>query len=450
MQKSGTEQLEDRKRTTQSAMKVTLVADSTFLFEYEGIRILTDPWIGTQIYGGGWLQFPPPVIPVEDIGRLDYIFISHIHEDHCCPQTIAKLDKSARILLMEKKPNFVEGFLNYHGFAFREVINLRPREIFRATDTLSFEVVEADPAHELNHLIDSSLLIHYGDESIYFANDNPPYPGIYDYLKKRHFKLACVPPAGGSGYPAFYKSLTPVERKEKAEKILQTYQNTMLECLRAVQPEYFLCSASSHVLSGHHAMKTYEMSWAESASAPYAFLAAHTRPEDAFRPVKLKPGMTLDLSEDIGVSYNEAVEFYENKRERDLFIRETASKALHCYELFQVTPLMNFERLFKLAHERLAGVLTRQKIDYDWFYQIRFQRQRLATIALSPPYEMSFKMPLLDSNRLVLEADDRLLYLLLSGGFSWNIADAAGFITYDRKPDRYIYDMYIMLNHFRL
>jgi L-ascorbate metabolism protein UlaG (beta-lactamase superfamily) len=35
-------------------MKITLVADSTFIFEHCGVRILTDPWIGATIYGGAW------------------------------------------------------------------------------------------------------------------------------------------------------------------------------------------------------------------------------------------------------------------------------------------------------------------------------------------------------------------------------------------------------------
>ena len=92
-------------------MKVTFVADSTFIFEHEGLRILTDPWIGTTIYGGAWRQFPQPVIKPSDVGRLDYIFISHIHEDHCDAQTIAALDRNATVLLMDRKPNFVDSFL---------------------------------------------------------------------------------------------------------------------------------------------------------------------------------------------------------------------------------------------------------------------------------------------------------------------------------------------------
>ena len=54
-------------------MRVTLVTDSCFLFEHAGIRILTDPWIGTSIYGGAWLQFPRPVIRADEVGKLDYI-----------------------------------------------------------------------------------------------------------------------------------------------------------------------------------------------------------------------------------------------------------------------------------------------------------------------------------------------------------------------------------------
>ncbi len=432
------------------SMHVTLVSDSTFVFEMNGIRILTDPWIGTTIYGGGWRQFPPPVISAKDVGRLDYIFISHIHEDHCCPQTIAQLDRSATVLLMEKKPNFVGNFLDHHGFQFADVVTLKPREVLRVNPELAFEVVEADPAHELNHMLDSSLLIHHGKETIYFANDNPPYPELYDYLKRYQFSLALVPPSGGSGYPSFYQNLNSTEKQTHAEQILTTYHHTMLDCLQALQPARFACCSPAHVLAGANHKKTYEMSWADNGNAPYKYLKTRMTETDTFAPVLLKPGYTLDLGSSPGHTLDEAIKFYDNKRERDAFIATVAGENAYGHEHLHLPPSVKFERLFELAHERLRGMLERAHLALDWWYQFPFGNGKTATIALHPPYALTFDDAVKPEKRLCMTIDPRMLFLLLTGGFSWNIADAAGFITYDRIPNNYLHQMYINLNHLRI
>ena len=208
-------------------MRVTLVADSCFLFEHAGMRMLTDPWIGTAIAGGAWIQFPRPVITAEQVGKLDYIFISHIHEDHCDLPTIRHLDRNARVILMDRKPNFVENFLRHNRFGFKEVINVPLRTQYPIGPGMSVEVVEADPKHTLNHLVDSAMLLHYDGKSIYFANDNPPYPEIDEYLKRYDFELALLPPVGGSGYPAFYDSLSDEQKSMRATQIIDGYHEEL-------------------------------------------------------------------------------------------------------------------------------------------------------------------------------------------------------------------------------
>src|SRR3989338_1609092 len=135
-------------------MQVTYVADSTFLFEHEGLRILTDPWIGSTIYGGSWQQYPPPVIKAEDLGHLNYIFISHVHEDHCDPATLAKLDKNATIITMDRRPNFVENFLKKIDLRFKDILKIKAFEPKSLGLDLKIEIIDADPSHRLNHLLD--------------------------------------------------------------------------------------------------------------------------------------------------------------------------------------------------------------------------------------------------------------------------------------------------------
>ena len=102
---------------------------------------------------GARVQFPLPVIKAEDVGPLDYIFISHIHEDHCDLHTIKHLDRNAEIVLMDRKPNFVSDFLDFHNLEFKAVHNVKAREKLQIAPDLWLEPVEVDPA-QLNHMID--------------------------------------------------------------------------------------------------------------------------------------------------------------------------------------------------------------------------------------------------------------------------------------------------------
>lgn len=433
-----------------NSMKITLIADSCFLFEYQGIRILTDPWIGTTTYDGAWMQFPQPIITASEVGCLDYIFISHIHEDHCDLQTLLTLDRNAKIILMDRQPNFVANFLDYHNLNFQQVICLSPRQLWEVAPRLFFEVVEADPAHALNYLLDSSLIIHFDNRAIYFANDNPPYPALDEYLSRYHFDLALLPPVGGSGYPACYDNLNESEKLEKASYIRDRYHSEMLDCLRQLQPRLFCAIANGHVLAGSSAPLNDFMAWPTSAASPYRYIANHRQDGDTFLPILLLPGDTISLENEVGVEDSVAVQFYDNEIERTTFIQEVATNSHHNFESIQLNPSISFPHLLNLSHQRLARYLSLNKIDLPWQYIFAYPCGKYASVALSPPYKLDLDVIAPEKNRLVILCEPRLLFLLLTGGFSWNIADASGFLRYDRSPDEYIIDLYIALNHFRI
>ncbi len=62
------------------ALRITHLRTSCLLIEYGGKRALTDPFLfGTM---RGLPVFRQPGIPPGRLGRLDYIFASHLHRDH--------------------------------------------------------------------------------------------------------------------------------------------------------------------------------------------------------------------------------------------------------------------------------------------------------------------------------------------------------------------------------
>jgi len=79
----GTPKVEQPVRGSQAA--ITWVGHSTFLIEFEGLRVLTDPvysnWIGFNSLLSA-TRVTPPAISLEQTPKVDVILVSHDHFDH--------------------------------------------------------------------------------------------------------------------------------------------------------------------------------------------------------------------------------------------------------------------------------------------------------------------------------------------------------------------------------
>ena len=61
---------------------VQMVYSACCVIRTDDLTILCDPWFTQGIHGGTWFHNPVLKEPMEVIGECDYIYISHIHEDH--------------------------------------------------------------------------------------------------------------------------------------------------------------------------------------------------------------------------------------------------------------------------------------------------------------------------------------------------------------------------------
>lgn len=64
-------------------LRVTNYGAATAVIEGRGIKILCDPWLSGHIYYGAWEREHTLVDPLTHIGPVNYIWISHLHDDHC-------------------------------------------------------------------------------------------------------------------------------------------------------------------------------------------------------------------------------------------------------------------------------------------------------------------------------------------------------------------------------
>ena len=166
-------------------MKITNIGGATGILVHRGKRILFNPALESGLVHGAWYHYPPLKTKLSDLGKFDYIYISHIHEDHCCANTIKFLNKSAEIIVMDRTPkirNFITNFLKKHNFEFKKIHLIKPHQPTEIYPGLTVDMVEADSEDEYSYLIDSGLIIDWDGFVIYNSNDCSPCSKRKNYI----------------------------------------------------------------------------------------------------------------------------------------------------------------------------------------------------------------------------------------------------------------------------
>ena len=88
-----------------SSMQLTkLNADSSWMFHFDGLHILVDPWFTASqvdfhpLFSRQFHQSPQPA--VGELQQPDYIFISHPFTDHCNKETLLQFDKNIPVIAL--------------------------------------------------------------------------------------------------------------------------------------------------------------------------------------------------------------------------------------------------------------------------------------------------------------------------------------------------------------
>jgi L-ascorbate metabolism protein UlaG (beta-lactamase superfamily) len=88
-----------------STMQLTkLNADSSWMFHFDGLHILVDPWFTASqvdfhpLFSRQFHQSPQPA--VGELQQPDYIFISHPFTDHCNEETLLQFDKNIPVIAL--------------------------------------------------------------------------------------------------------------------------------------------------------------------------------------------------------------------------------------------------------------------------------------------------------------------------------------------------------------
>ena len=146
-------------------MKVRYVSHASIqIVTDSGLRLLTDPWLHSPIYGNMMWQFPVCTLSMADYTAQDILHVSHDHPDHFCARTLRHFDRSLPVVIRR-----YEGVIDIKGklkeLGFKNIIELGHRESW--TDPRGLTVTLLIDAGST----DSATIISDGKQSVFNQND---------------------------------------------------------------------------------------------------------------------------------------------------------------------------------------------------------------------------------------------------------------------------------------
>lgn len=184
-------------------LRVTRITHSCVLLDFDGHRVLTDPWFSEK---SGYLRGEPLGIALEDLPDLEAVVVSHAHYDHCDMATFAAYrDRQVPVIVKRGAGRVVRR----HGFG--RVIELDAGE----QASVGPLTVSAEAA---KHGVPENTYVLEGHRrTVFFGADTLRIPEL-DSIAERfpHLDLALLPINGLQIRPAFNRRVV-MNAEEAAE-----------------------------------------------------------------------------------------------------------------------------------------------------------------------------------------------------------------------------------------
>ena len=449
-------------------MKIYQFNSATVLIESKsnGIttKILCDPWMEGEEYLGSWSIYPPFEFKPEIFDDLDFIYISHIHPDHCSSTTLKKLKKNIPVLIHNFPEKFLKEKIQRLGFKVIELEHGIKTPLKQNMFINIFAADNCDPSIcgnlmgcallEFNYKttqIDTMAVFDDGDNVIVNTNDCPFDIGksTATIIKNIYPKidLLLVGYVAASSWPHCYEmSEVQMEQEAKLKSIRKL--ETTKKYIELLKPKFYLPFAGRYTLSG----KNTELNK----------FRGEPELEDAFEWLNenletSSEGILLNNNSYFDIVFEKCSEQYNpiNKNQKNEYVKQFLLNKKFPYE---DEPICSFDDIIKLS-----------KNAYKNFEKIRHKIKWTSNSSLIIKTKHEEKDLLLEiscrgdgiheinqsemesiEQYMQISLDIRLLKWLLSGPHkaNWSNADLGSHLRYKRVGSTYKRGLFYCLNHF--
>jgi len=391
------------------------------------IRILSDPWFTEGVYDGSWFQFPKVDKPIELIGDVDVIYVSHLHPDHYdakfLRQYFAAYGKK-EVVIAAHTPNHLANKMRVDGFG--ATILQEPRQVGKTR----FEILPHKTGSSSD--IDSALIVKYTDAQrthcVVNSNDI-----IFDDAMSSELKgaagevdiLLCGY-TGAGPYPQTYFDFSDAALAVQAQKKKEAFFERYRALVKTMEAKVNVPFAGQYILGG----KLVQLNDYRGVAD-----AVEVLPLDPHAVVLADAGGEIDT----GTLRTEAVRTKPHSVQA-LRQREAEISALPMdYE--RLIPL---EEVHQLPIKRLLATAARKasersECDHDYYFAIRISDDESALInaCKSPEKLIQFVRndATLPTPRSEIDIDVRYLFGLLTNVYHWNNAEVGSQYNTRRFPN---------------
>ncbi len=327
-----------QRKPAPASAQVTFLGHACILVEMAGASILMDPWLVGPSEANAWWHAPAAAVLPEELGRIDYILISHVHDDHFHLQTLKRLPKSATPVIPYGLDPWMRDTLREMGFA--RVLELEHGVSYRLPEGIEVKNFQRGR-------IDSLYWLRARGETVLNLNDCPVTESWLREWLRSHPRpdIALGAFSYASPYPVCYD--VPGWDKERicarsAERIAKQFADHM----GLLQPRYAVPFATQY------AFLLPQQAWMNRYTpTPVQALKTLAARQPGVRGVLLNPGDRLSVADGPlsgGRAFN-----WAQREDEFAFLASSFSRGIAAALDGELAPPADFFERFSAYFERL-------------------------------------------------------------------------------------------------
>ena len=445
-------------------MKLTFFQSSAVMIETKGVKILCDPWLVDGELYGSWNHYPPIDFQPQNFNDVDFIYLSHIHQDHFSKKSLSKLNKDIPVIIHNFENKVLRENIKEMGFKVNE-LNHNDRTHLKNQVFINILAADnCDPSICYKYFGCAPLESKYGSTSIdtmsviddqdnVLVNTNDcPFELSFTAattLKEKYSKIdmLLVGYTSASAYPQCF-TLSEAEKIREKERMQQDFLKKAENYVNLFEPNYFMPFAGRYTLAGKLAPLNDYRGVTELDDAFSYFTNSKNIDVEKSKCIILNPGSIFDTET------GQPSEPYKkiDKIQKQQYIQNVLAKRKLDYESEQEPEIDEIKSLIGKCYERFDRKRKELRFSSDTTVLIKLSSEDFLAISCNGNGWKIIKQKNIDDykNYVKLSLDTRLLKWILSGPryAHWNVAENGSHITFERTPNVYERGLYYCLAFF--
>jgi UDP-MurNAc hydroxylase len=265
-------------------MQIEYITHASLLFDDGKTRLLTDPfYFFEKLIASFICHYPHRDLSSDSFPQLDFVFCSHIHDDHCHKKTLFALQNKIDCILLPANQSRFEKKI--HGYGFRNIAFLENEKTRLLPNGLKLTCF-----HDKNG-VDTALIVEWHGKTFLHQNDCRLDVETFERMASR-FKIdfAFVPHTGNQELFPLLLSLSDEDWLKLSREREDEGLSGFIESLKILKPQCVIPYSFTIAYHNHDQIKLN----AYNRTTPVEFQKILKKEIPEIESLILQPGDILD------------------------------------------------------------------------------------------------------------------------------------------------------------